>query len=49
MIKQSNHDQTSPHFEIDCESQNVAAWTEVDEGRYMPRRIRGSFLGRALG
>lgn len=25
------------------------AWEEVDTGRYMPRRIRGSFKGRALG
>ena len=26
-----------------------AAWEEVDAGRYMPRRIRGSCQGRALG
>ena len=26
-----------------------AAWEEVSAGRYMPRRIRGSFKGRALG
>ena len=25
------------------------AWEQVEEGRYMPRRIRGSFKGRALG
>jgi hypothetical protein len=25
------------------------AWEEVATGRYQPRRIRGSFLGRALG
>ena len=49
MIKKSNDNQISPHFEIDSDQQDVAAWTEVDEGRFMPRRIRGSFLGRALG
>ena len=27
----------------------VAAWEEVDTGRYMPRRIKGSCKGRALG
>ena len=25
------------------------AWEEVGTGRYMPRRIRGSYKGRALG
>ena len=25
------------------------AWEEVSPGRYMPRRIRGSCLGRELG
>jgi hypothetical protein len=24
-------------------------WELIDAGRYMPRRIRGSFLGRELG
>lgn len=27
----------------------VAAWEEIETGRYMPRRIRGSCVGRALG
>jgi hypothetical protein len=26
-----------------------AAWEEVETGRYMPRRVRGSCRGRALG
>ena len=30
-------------------SNEGAAWTEVASGRYMPRRIRGSCQGRALG
>ena len=25
------------------------AWEQMDAGRYMPRRIRGSYRGRALG
>jgi hypothetical protein len=25
------------------------AWQMIDAGRYMPRRIRGSFVGRELG
>jgi hypothetical protein len=27
----------------------VRAWELIDVGRYMPRRIRGSFRGRELG
>ncbi len=27
----------------------VPAWEEIAAGRYMPRRIRGSFRGRVLG
>ena len=26
-----------------------AAWEEIEPGRFMPRRVRGSFRGRALG
>lgn len=37
----------SPHFT--GEQDQSAAWEEVDEGRFMPRRIRGSCQGRALG
>ncbi|MDG1897783.1 MAG: hypothetical protein P8J37_23020 [Fuerstiella sp.] len=40
----------SPHFCTDADSvEDVPAWTEVDEGRFMPRRVRGSNQGRALG
>ncbi len=42
----------SPHFAALEESdtpQQYSAWEEVDAGRYMPRRIRGSCQGRALG
>ena len=30
-------------------SPNAPAWEMVAAGRYMPRRIRGSFRGRELG
>ena len=40
----------SPHFSTDSDNtENVAPWTEVEEGRFMPRRTRGSNPGRALG
>lgn len=39
----------SPHFSMASAGGEVAAWTEIEAGRFMPRRIRGSYLGRALG
>jgi hypothetical protein len=30
-------------------TEEVLAWEEIASGRYMPRRIRGSFRGRVLG
>ncbi|MCA9066194.1 MAG: hypothetical protein KDA96_24170 [Planctomycetaceae bacterium] len=39
----------SPHFTTDQPLQQFAAWEEVEAGRFMPRRVRGSFRGRALG
>jgi hypothetical protein len=29
--------------------EDVRAWEQIDAGRYMPRRIKGSCKGRALG
>jgi hypothetical protein len=29
--------------------EEVAAWEEIEDGRYMPRRVRGSCHGRELG
>ena len=37
------------HFSIVGNEAGLPAWTEIEEGRFMPRRIRGSFHGRALG
>jgi hypothetical protein len=31
------------------EGEDPKAWEMVSQGRYMPRRIRGSFRGRELG
>ena len=39
----------SPHFSLDGDLAGAAAWTEIEAGRYMPRRVRGSCQGRALG
>lgn len=41
--------QEGPHFSIDGDTADVHAWTEIEAGRYMPRRVRGSCVGRALG
>ena len=30
-------------------SEAIPAWEEIEAGRFMPRRIRGSFRGRTLG
>jgi hypothetical protein len=30
-------------------AEQAPAWEEIDVGRYMPRRIRGSCRGRVLG
>jgi hypothetical protein len=40
---------TAAHFTGTTEAREVRAWEEVDAGRYMPRRIKGSCKGRALG
>ena len=31
------------------EQSDAAAWEQVEPGRFMPRRVRGSCHGRALG
>jgi hypothetical protein len=39
----------SLHFSLDGDCGEARAWSEIEPGRFMPRRVRGSFLGRALG
>jgi hypothetical protein len=38
-----------PHFVEEPAADDVRAWEQVEAGRYMPRRVRGSCKGRALG
>lgn len=38
----------SPSDDPSAEEQ-VAAWEQIETGRYMPRRVRGSCHGRELG
>jgi len=40
---------TAAQFTGEIEAGEVPAWEEIDTGRYMPRRIKGSCKGRALG
>lgn len=47
MAHLTNRELESLHFSDD--QQPAVAWEQVQEGRFMPRRIRGSFQGRALG
>jgi len=38
-----------PHFTEEAVPEQSGAWEEIEVGRYMPRRTRGSYRGRALG
>ena len=38
-----------PQFTDEAEPDDVPAWEQIETGRYMPRRIRGSCRGRELG
>jgi hypothetical protein len=40
---------TADQFTGEAAWDNAPAWEEVSSGRYMPRRIKGSYKGRALG
>ena len=40
---------TAAQFTDESEPVEVRAWEQVETGRYMPRRIKGSCKGRALG
>lgn len=34
---------------LPLESEKSPAWEQIEDGRYQPRRIRGSYHGRELG
>jgi hypothetical protein len=38
-----------PLADSPTEERPIAAWEEIEDGRYMPRRVRGSCHGRELG
>jgi hypothetical protein len=40
---------TAAQFAVEAGPAEPRAWEQVEEGRYMPRRIKGSCKGRALG
>lgn len=40
---------SNPRFPPEALSTETPAWELIEEGRYRPRRIRGSFPGRELG
>jgi hypothetical protein len=40
---------TADQFTGESAADDAPAWEEVAAGRYMPRRIKGSCKGRALG
>jgi hypothetical protein len=46
---QDNSIEAAPHFRDDPGPDQDRAWEEIETGRFMPRRIRGSYKGRALG
>lgn len=35
--------------QVPPETNEIPAWEQLEPGRYMPRRIRGSFRGGKLG
>jgi hypothetical protein len=39
----------APHFTDEVSRGDVQPWEQIELGRYMPRRTRGSHRGRALG
>ena len=45
----NNEQATSAQFAGESVQGEARAWEEVDRGRFMPRRIKGSCKGRALG
>jgi hypothetical protein len=49
MEPSNNHDQVPDSPACPDPAEPVAAWEMIENGRYQPRRIKGSLLGRELG
>lgn len=53
MLNQSDNtkhfEPVTAHFTTEGDAEGMPAWSEIAEGRFMPRRVRGSCQGRALG
>jgi hypothetical protein len=49
-VKKTPEDALIPSIaDSPSEGEPIAAWEEIEDGRYMPRRVRGSCHGRELG
>ena len=50
-MKPDNDNPADPQERAASQSPDAseAPWEEIEPGRFMPRRVRGSFRGRALG
>lgn len=45
----NDHEHRDAQERAAAQADELAPWEEIEAGRFMPRRIRGSFRGRALG
>ena len=48
-LSKEQEDALVPASADSSEEEQVAAWEQIEDGRYMPRRVRGSCHGRELG
>lgn len=49
MKDRRDHEAVAPPALPEAEGAATPSWEKIANGRYMPRRIRGSCLGRELG
>ena len=42
-------EETISQLPVGAETADPLAWEMIEPGRYMPRRVRGSYRGRVLG
>lgn len=48
-LRAASNESEQPANAPDAVTEAVPPWEQIEAGRYMPRRIRGSYLGRELG